>query len=179
MLHLRMLYQETILLVSLLLVSLLLVSPFGHLVVHWCFHELVWLHVFCNLLKTLIGNTIHISHNMVYLLSLQLTWEYQIFPWDKSWIQTSKRSRKHLRFLSSSRHSGWNIRCWSNNSYMMKSTNVIYRMRKWDAHVKNNFIRYTSVPQIFPWRANLLQSLAPTLIKLTCLWFANDLEDSD
>ncbi len=27
--------------------------------------------------------------------------------------------------------------------------------------------------------SNLLQSLAPTLIKLTCLWFSNDLEDSD
>ncbi len=26
---------------------------------------------------------------------------------------------------------------------------------------------YSRVPQIFPWRANLLQSLAPTLIKLT------------
>ncbi len=30
---------------------------------------------------------------------------------------------------------------------------------------------YTRVPQIFPWRANLLQSLAPTLIKLTYPWF--------
>ncbi len=67
MLHLIMLYQETI-----LLISLLLVSPFGHLVVHWCLNELVWLHVICNLLKTLIGKTIHISHNMVYLLSLQI-----------------------------------------------------------------------------------------------------------
>ncbi len=38
---------------------------------------------------------------------------------------------------------------------------------------------YTRVPQIFPWRANLLQSLAPTLFKLTYLWFSNDLEDSD
>ncbi len=38
---------------------------------------------------------------------------------------------------------------------------------------------YCRVPQIFPWRANLLQSLAPTLIKLTYLWFSNDLEDSD
>ncbi len=27
---------------------------------------------------------------------------------------------------------------------------------------------YDRVPQIFPWRANLLQSSAPTLIKLTC-----------
>ncbi len=27
---------------------------------------------------------------------------------------------------------------------------------------------YARVPQIFPWRANLLQSSAPTLIKLTC-----------
>ncbi len=35
------------------------------------------------------------------------------------------------------------------------------------------------VPQIFPRRANLLQSLAPTLIKLTYLWCSNDLEDSD
>ncbi len=33
--------------------------------------------------------------------------------------------------------------------------------------------------QIFPWRASLLQSLAPTLIKLNYLWFSNDLEDSD
>ncbi len=38
---------------------------------------------------------------------------------------------------------------------------------------------YTRVPQIFRWRANLQQSLAPTLIKLTYLWFSNDLEDSD
>ncbi len=38
---------------------------------------------------------------------------------------------------------------------------------------------YTRVPQIFPWKANLLQSLGPTLIKLTYLWFSNDLEDSD
>ncbi len=35
------------------------------------------------------------------------------------------------------------------------------------------------VPHIYPWRANLLQSLATTLIKLTYLWFSNDLEDSD
>ncbi len=28
---------------------------------------------------------------------------------------------------------------------------------------------YSRVPQIFPWRSNLLQSLAPTLIKLTYL----------
>ncbi len=28
-------------------------------------------------------------------------------------------------------------------------------------------------------KKNLLQSLAPTLIKLTYLWFTNDLEDSD
>ncbi len=34
---------------------------------------------------------------------------------------------------------------------------------------------YDRVPQIFPWRSNLLQSLAPTLIKLTYLWFSNDL----
>ncbi len=40
-------------------------------------------------------------------------------------------------------------------------------------------IGYTGIPQIFPWRANLLQSLAPTLIKLTYLWLSNDLEDSD
>ncbi len=33
--------------------------------------------------------------------------------------------------------------------------------------------------QIFPWRANLLHSLAPTLFKLTYLWFSNDLEESD
>ncbi len=28
------------------------------------------------------------------------------------------------------------------------------------------------IPQIFPWRANLLQSLAPTLIRLTYLWWS-------
>ncbi len=38
--------------------------------------------------------------------------------------------------------------------------------------------RWNRVPQIFPWRSNLLQSLAPTLIKLTCD-FSNDPEDSD
>ncbi len=38
---------------------------------------------------------------------------------------------------------------------------------------------YTRVPQIFPWRANPLQSLAPTLIKLAYLLFSNNLEDSD
>ncbi len=37
---------------------------------------------------------------------------------------------------------------------------------------------YGKVPQIFPWRSNLLQSWAPTLIKLTYLWVSNDLEDS-
>ncbi len=29
-------------------------------------------------------------------------------------------------------------------------------------------------PRICPWRSNLLQSLAPTLIKLTCLWSYSD-----
>ncbi len=38
---------------------------------------------------------------------------------------------------------------------------------------------YGRVPQIFPWRSNLPQSLAPTLIKCTYLWISNDLEDSD
>ncbi len=35
----------------------------------------------------------------------------------------------------------------------------------------------TRVPQFFPWRANLLQSLAPTLIKLSYLLFSKNLED--
>ncbi len=38
---------------------------------------------------------------------------------------------------------------------------------------------YSRAPQIFHWRANLLQSLAPILIKLTYLRLSNDLEDSD
>ncbi len=33
-------------------------------------------------------------------------------------------------------------------------------------------------PQIWPMRYTFLQSLAPTLIKLTHLWFSNDLEDT-
>ncbi len=40
-------------------------------------------------------------------------------------------------------------------------------------------IGYIRVPQILPWRANALQSLAPTLIKLAYLWFSNDPEDID
>ncbi len=54
----------------------------------------------------------------------------------------------------------------------LKCTGLV---RGFDSHIT----MYTRVPQIFPWRSNLLQSLAPTLIKLTYLWFSNDLEDSD
>ncbi len=38
---------------------------------------------------------------------------------------------------------------------------------------------YTSDPQIWLTRSTLMQSLAPTLIKLTYLWFSNDPEDID
>ncbi len=48
-----------------------------------------------------------------------------------------------------------------------------------DVMGSSGFCEFIRVPQIFPWRANLLQSLAPTLIKLTYLWYSNDLEDSD
>ncbi len=51
-------------------------------------------------------------------------------------------------------------------------------LRSTELYLIQHFRVYSRVPQIFPWRANLLQSLAPTLIKLTYLWFSN-LEDSD
>ncbi len=60
-----------------------------------------------------------------------------------------------------------------------------YHSSVWSTNRPLNFliycptILYSRVPQILPWRSNLLQSLAPALIKLTYLWCSNDLEDSD
>lgn len=41
-------------------------------------------------------------------------------------VLTSNRFKKSLSVLKSSRQVGWNILCWSNSSYIMKSTKVIY-----------------------------------------------------
>ncbi len=38
---------------------------------------------------------------------------------------------------------------------------------------------YSSDPQIWLARSTFLQSLAPTVIKLTYLWFSSDSEDTD
>lgn len=40
---------------------------------------------------------------------------------------TSNLSKRSFRFLKASRQVGWNILCWSNSSYMTKSTKVIWK----------------------------------------------------
>ncbi len=78
---------------------------------------------------------------------------------------------------------------WRRENYFVKNSEgfvlYIYLERTCNAFLNQSPVKpylglvYSGVPQVFPWRINPLQSLAPTLIKLLYLWLSNDPEDSD
>lgn len=133
-------------------ISLFLAAPFGHLVVDRSLHEFVRLHVCSNLLQSLWwydikSRTVMSSKKHAHISPwLRIRWYKSshvattevlkrcksgenrhccLFLNTRRLVLTSKRSKRSLRFLKSSRHVGWNILCWSSSSYMMKSTKVI------------------------------------------------------